>query len=588
MSVWSPNRAVAGVLIRQQERRLQRFLKQTSKAAQIQRDLLLAKIRYCAKSDFGRKHGFSSIHNAKDFRRQVPISQYDYYLPYIERVARGDVKAMFPDGERIIMFTLTSGTTGEPKLIPVTKNWLKEFKASWNLWGLKAFVDHPDGILTKIVSIVGNWDMRRTEANIPCGLASGLSTKYQHPFVRRYYSIPSDVFSIEDATSRYYTMLRLTLPDNVGLFITSTPATVVRFAQLGDEYREQLVRDIADGTLSQDISVSSDLRSSLQKRFRKANPTRATELERIIQRTGHLYPKDYWNLSLVACWLGGTVAGNAHQIPDYYGETARRDIGLISSEGRHTVPLDDNRPEGVLAFNHHYYEFIPAAEIHARNPTLLECHELEVGEKYFILMTTSSGLYRYNIYDLVQCNGYVGQAPIIEFLHKGGRISDMEGEKISERHVVKAVMHASTELGISVSSFTAIPLRPRNEPPYYGFMVEAKDVNNQGIAQRLLRGIDRWLMSHVAIYQTKRHDGYLGTPRLIRIPAGSWDRYRQSEVQRRKVGEEQYKHPCLALDPGFVNQFSAIDTVSLPETRTNRVPLPYFPQGADADRNAVA
>ncbi|MDH3717197.1 MAG: GH3 auxin-responsive promoter family protein, partial [Planctomycetota bacterium] len=439
MSVWSPSRAFASLLIRQQERRLQRFLNQTRQTAALQQEVLFSKIRKCASSQFGQEHGFSAIRNIDDFRRQLPIVEYDYYSPYIQRVARGEVGAMFPEGEQIIMFTLTSGTTGEPKLIPVTKTWLNEFKASWNLWGLKVFVDHPSGILRKIVSIVGNWDMRRTESNIPCGLASGLSTRHQHPFVRRYYSIPPSVFSIKDATSRYYTMLRLTLPEDVGLFVTSTPATVIRFAQLGDQFREQLIRDIANGSLSQDIDISADMRRRLRKRISVANPRRAAELERIVQRTGHLYPKDYWNLSQVACWLGGTVAGNVHQIPDYFGDTARRDIGLISSEGRHTVPLDDNRPEGVLAFNHHYYEFIPAGEIHSQHPTILECHELEVGQKYFILMTTSSGLYRYNINDLVQCNGYVGQAPIIEFLHKGDRIADMEGEKISERHIVNAV-----------------------------------------------------------------------------------------------------------------------------------------------------
>src|SRR5690606_13579380 len=142
--------------------------------------------------------------------------------------------------------------------------------------------------------------------------------------------------------------LRLSVPEATGLFLTATPATVVKFAVLGDEYKESLVRDVADGTLSDKFDVPSDVRRELAKRIRKPNPQPAKELEAIVRPTGRLYPKDYWDLSLVACWLGGTVGSYARHIPEYYGDVPTRDIGLLCSEGRFTSPMQDDTPGGVL------------------------------------------------------------------------------------------------------------------------------------------------------------------------------------------------------------------------------------------------
>ena len=95
----------------------------------------------------------------------------------------------------------------------------------------------------------------------------------------------------------------------------------------------------------------------------------------------------------------------------YFSQAPVRDIGLVASEGRMTIPLADGTPSGVLDIQSHYFEFVPEEESDSVRPTVLSADEVEVGCRYFILLTTSYGLYRYNICDLVQVTGFHNAYP---------------------------------------------------------------------------------------------------------------------------------------------------------------------------------
>lgn len=563
-------RALAGkILVPQVEKRYRNFERQLQNARKVQHDILFAKIRRCQSSQFGRDHHFDQIRTLDDFRRQIPIAEYDYYHPYVERVTHGEVTAMFPPGEKILMYTLTSGTTDIPKLIPVTKTWFDEYRKGWMVWGIKAFADHPALYYAKLAGVAGNWDMRRTPTDIPCGMASGLSARLQHPLVRMMYCVPASVFEIDDVDAKYYAALRASVPEASGLFLTATPATVVNFAKLADRWKETLIRDIAQGTISSDFEIPDAVRTEITKKQGRPRPDRARELETVVERTGRLYPKDFWPLSLVACWLGGTVGTYAQHIPEYYGDVPKRDIGLLCSEGRFTVPIEDNTPAGVLEIASHYYEFIPESEIESNSPTVLEAHELEVGRSYYILLTTSSGLYRYNILDVLRCVGFVGQAPVLEFLHKGQRVADMEGEKISEYQFVKAVEEVASAMGTTVTGFTAVPIRPaessdrRRSAPYYAIVLEKQDLADRAKAVEFIERLDRWIIDRNPMYQGKRADLYVGPPRLLRVATGTWAKYDAAQVASRGVSEDHYKHPCLVLDEGILNELEILEEVEV-------------------------
>src|SRR5262249_8299499 len=158
-----------------------------------------------------------------------------------------------------------------------------------------------------------------------------------------------------------------------------------------DAEKESLIRDIRDGTLSRDLDLTPEVRCDLESRLRP-RPDRARELEEVVNRTGHLYPKDVWPIPfLLGNWTGGSVGVYMRHYPQYYGDNAVREVGLVASEGRMTIPFADGTPSGILDLVSHYFEFIPEAEADSPQPTVLGAHELREGASYYILLTTGYG-----------------------------------------------------------------------------------------------------------------------------------------------------------------------------------------------------
>jgi hypothetical protein len=75
------------------------------------------------------------------------------------------------------------------------------------------------------------------------------------------------------------------------------------------------------------------------------------------------------------------------------------------------------------------------------------------------------------------------------------------------------------------------------------------------------------------MYRTKRDDQYLGSLAMVRIPKGSWAAYAATEVQRRGVSDDHYKHPCLVLDEAFLTRFPTIETVDALSAADGSFPL---------------
>jgi hypothetical protein len=552
-----------GMAIPYYRRKLQRFEALLQNAHARQRRRLFEKLRRCADTRFGRTHGFAQIKSLDDFRRQLPISQYDYFAPYIDDVARGHLDAMFPAHEEVLMFGTTTGTTGRPKLNPVTRTWLKEYRRSWEIWGVKSIVEHAEMIGTKLLQIIGPANLGRTPSGLSIGMISSVAIRYQNPVIKSFYAVPFELCDVGDPTAKYYTMLRFALINPVGFICAITPTNLLRLAVTGNEHRESLIRDLHDGTLRSDLDLPPELRKKWQRTIGVRRTERARQLERIVEETNALYPKDYWPLSLICCWLGGTIGYQSRELHRYYGSTPARDLGLVSTEGRHTIPLHDGRPEGVLAVDGNYYEFIPVAELASASPTTLECHELEPGGEYALLMTTSSGLYRYDIGDVVRCQGYVGQAPVLEFLHKTGQCADMEGEKVSGHQVAQAVETAARELKLRVDCFTAVAVRRDGDVPHYALLVERPAIEDAAAARNFLEIVDRELVRQNVMYAGKRNDRYIDAPRLLRLASGAWSEFIRGETQRGGPSESQYKHPALVADSSWLNRFHPVDTVTV-------------------------
>src|SRR5207245_1123973 len=198
---------------------------------------------------------------------------------------------------------------------------------------------------------------------IPCGSVTGLTAEMQNRIIRWLYCVPGCISKIKDPMAKYYVVLRLSLPRPVGMVVAANPSTLINLARAGDQHKESLIRDLHDGTLNPRIDVPGEIRAALARQLDRKHPKRARELEGIVRRTGTLYPRDFWPQNcILGNWTGGSVAAYLRHFPRYFGDTPIRDVGLIASEGRMTIPVADHTPSGVLDVTSHFFEFIPEAE----------------------------------------------------------------------------------------------------------------------------------------------------------------------------------------------------------------------------------
>ncbi|MFO0961116.1 MAG: GH3 auxin-responsive promoter family protein [Isosphaeraceae bacterium] len=550
--MWTFLKKIVGKRVVRRSRALAgEFLDMTRQARRAQEERLLALVRRNADSAFGRDHHFHEIRNAADFRRRVPIRGYDGHEPYIDRVRNGDIGALFGPGTQVLMFAMTSGTTARPKTIPVTEESLKNYRDGWTIWGIRAFDDHPvilEQGLMPILQLASDWKETTTAAGIPCGAITGLTASMQNRLVRTTYCMHAAASRIKDVRSKYYTALRLSAYRNVGTTIAANPSTMLGIARLGDIEKECLIRDLFQGTLDAKWDVPPDVRKAIGRKVRKKRKDAAKRLEAIVEEHGTLYPQHYWpELQFLANWTGGSMGAYLHDYPKYFGDRPVRDPGLIASEGRMSIPIEDNTPAGVLDIRHQYFEFLPEDQLGRDNPETVAAADLIEGREYFILPTTAGGLYRYQIHDLVRCVGFHNEAPVIAFLNKGAHISSLTGEKLSEFQVVEASNRAQKALGVHLTAFLLLPTW--GDPPHYTLLVELPDLKgNLEAADRLATAIDGQLQAINCEYENKRSTQRLGPVRIRLMPGGAWADFQRRRLAKSGGTVEQYKQPCLLPD----------------------------------------
>ena len=541
---WAPLRLQA-------KRQVPRWLACVRRTPEVQADLLRRLLEQSAETAFGRDFGLARARTIQDLRAAMPVAGYERAEPYIRRVAQGETEALFQRGTHIHMFALTSGTTATPKMIPVTDALLRDYRAGWQVWGVYALEDHYDAFGARLLQIASRMDEQTTPAGIPAGAMSGLTAHAQHPAVRWLYVMPPEACYADDTASKYYLASRLGLRHRRVMPITANPSTLLGLARAMDDRKEDLLRDLADGTLAGDVALDAARRRRLGRRL-KASPQRARALEAVVRRTGHLYPKDAWEIPLIGTWKGGTLSLYLREMPEYWGDAPTRDIGLIASEGRFSVPLRTEGSAGVLEVTGAFYEFVPEEEADSPNPPALLAHETEVGRRYFLVLSTASGLFRYAIGDLVEVTEHLGPAPIIRFLNKGQHVSNLTGEKLTEFQVVSAANETVARLGLAVRNYCLCPTW--DAVPYYSLLVEQGEVDADR-AGRLASEVDAALAKLNMEYDTKRRSGRLGPVRVKTIPAGAWRAYDAQAIARRKARVEQYKHKFLAIDVDFDRRF---------------------------------
>ena len=530
-----------------------RFEVLTQDPVRIQQEKLLAIVQKNADTEYGQRYGFSSIFSVADYQRRVPVIDYEDIRVDMNRTVAGE-KNIFT-AEDPVMFAQTSGTTGEPKYIPVTPTCQgREHKDQMRTWLFYAQRTHPDLFNSKVVSLVSPAVEGYTSSGLPYGSTSGHIYKNMPRLVRKVYSIPYEVFEIADYQAKYYAIMRIAIEHDVRFLATANPSSILKLCEKANAFSEDFIRDIRDGTLSHSVTIEDEIRRMIEQRLRP-NLHRARFLEQCRnRRNGTLLPGDFWpKLSLIGCWKGGTVGHYLDKFPALFDPDGRRpvpvrDWGYLSSEARGSVPLSDEGSQGVLTVATNFYEFVEADEVMAHSNdsgawNFLTADQLEQGKDYYIFITTTGGLYRYDINDIITVTGYYHATPQIAFLRKGRGMTSLTGEKVSVNQIIKCFQAASKATGAMPAHFKA---EADENKARYIFRVEFSMAEDEATQKRFLVSLDNELKEANIEYQAKRNSGRLNAP-LLHVMREGW--YERSRREQAAKGKRMFQAKTEVLSP---------------------------------------
>jgi hypothetical protein len=500
-----------------------RYERASRDAEAAQRAVLAEIVAVAADTVFGREHGLGQVRSYEEFRSKVPVRDYEGHRPYVDRHAKGEAGVLFPG--KPLMYTRTSGTTALPKLIPISPyNFERTIKNRGKLW-LYGLSRHFPGIYSgQDFTVVSPAVEGHTEDGTAFGSLSGLIYKNIPEFVKLVHTIPYEVITIKDYDAKAYCLLRLGVPADVTAIFTGNPATVLNLVTKADLWKEEIIRDVRDGTLKPDLDVEPQIRRAIEERLEPSDE-RARELEAIASAKGGFRPAGYWpNLKLVHTWTNGNCALVLPKLKVWFEEeTPVLDFGYIASEITAADLIDPATNGSLLALLSGFYEFSPVEDVDAPDKRFLMAHELEIGSRYYIYVTTFSGLFRYDMNDIVEVVGVHNRAPILKFLFKGKGVTSIQGEKVSEAQFMDAVKRASEGTKVRCDFFVGYANPERD---LYELYVELLDDPGKAGRDALGAAVDATLREINLEYDAKRASQRLKPIEIIPLGPNAFQRYR--------------------------------------------------------------
>lgn len=524
---------------------LQRFLQATKRPAATQRNVLREILRANAESAFGRAHSFADIATYDAYRTAVPVADYESLRPYIEERKNDSSPSLTTEAP--VFYARTSGTTGDPKFIPLTKSGIRRARVTQRLFAETQYSG--SGMYRgKILAIASPAVEGRMADGNPYGSATGMIYQSMPRLVRGKYVIPPEIFGIADYDVKYYTIAALALreEDITGL-AASNPSTLVRLLAVINRHLGTLLVDIADGSLSVAEHLTAAQRKAVARRFVR-NPSRARRLEYLRLRNGRISFADAWpNLQGVVTWTGGSCGVVLPALCEALPEAARIiEAGYAASEMRGTINIDVERNLCLPTMLDNFFEFVERAGWERGFRHFLTLDQLTEGGEYYVFVTTREGLYRYDMNDIVRVTEYFNETPVLAFVQKGRGVTSITGEKLHEDQISQAIAEARSRGLVNTSFFVALADEARAE---YRLYLEPDGAPGLGAAE-LAADLDRRLAELNIEYAEKRASGRLGALRAAYIAPGTGDAYTRALLAsgqrdgQLKVQPLQYLRDC--------------------------------------------
>ena len=508
-------------------------------------------LEYAKDSEWGKAHNFAQILEAKTadelyarWQKNVQPQDYEDLRPFVERHKNGEENVLFPG--KPMMYATTSGTTKEPKWVPITNEYYSNvYSKMTHLWLYSFMMHRPKVFEGKCLSIVGKAIEGAAPDGTVYGSVSGVTRRDCPEFMKSLYAESADVFSIADYKARYYTLMRTGIELDIYLLITANPSTIIEMQKNVNENFEDYVKDIENGTLKADLNIPADVRKALEPCY-KPNPKRAAELRELKAKYGNLLPKHFWpNIQVLTTWKCGNTRVYMEKFTDFFPEhMLYQEFGYFASECRTGLVM--NGANDTVLFPHmHYFEFVKQEDIENPNPRFYQLTELEQGKRYCVYVTTYAGLYRYNMNDLIEVTGKYKTIPTIQFIQKINGIVSMTGEKIHERQFMEAVEEAEKETGIKTQFYVGFA---DIEQSTYRFYFEfADDSVTQETADKFGKVVDEKLQKINCEYEGKRVSFRVNDPQSFILQKDSFEAYKKNCIER-GTRDGQFKLNLLMQD----------------------------------------
>ena len=472
---------------------------------EVQDELLKRLLLSGRPTEFGELYNFDEIVHYEDFKRKVPISTYEDLSPYIERIMRGEQNILWPTP--IKWFSKSSGTTNaRSKFIPVSPESLEEchYKAGKDL----------------ISIYVNNYPDTQIFTGKSLGVGGSLQENNLDPTHTSHYG---DVSAV----------IMQNLP--VWAQFLRTPSLETALMNDWEEKIEKLARETADVNVTQLAGV----------------PTwTVLLLQRVAEIKGKSSVLEVWpNLEV---FFHGAVAFHPYRklfrqvIPSdemHYWETYN------ASEGFFGIQDQPDSEDLLLMLDYGiFYEFIPMDQLDRDYPDAIGLEEVEIGKNYAMVITTNSGLWRYQIGDTVRVTS---KSPYrIRISGRTKHFINAFGEEVIVENAESAITKACEVTGAVIENFTAAPV----------YLEQGKRGGHEWIIEfRVMpRSMDEFnaildstLRSLNSDYDAKRaHDLALVAPKIHAVTEGTFYNWMK---KRGKLGG-QNKVPRLSNNREYIDE----------------------------------
>lgn len=398
--------SVVNWFIKQRIDQIQNFI---DHPIETQKGILSSLLYHAEETEYGKIHGFSSVSNYEDFKRNVPIVSYEDFEPYIEKARQGQRDIIWPG--LIRQFAKSSGTTNaKSKFIPITDESLEycHFKAGKDLVSIYAN-NHPENQLFAYKN-----------------LRLGGSAEVYEQFNTKF----GDLSAI--------------LIDNLPFWveITTTPSKKVSLMSEWETKLKAIVSEVKNAEVGSLTGVPSWMMVLLQRVLKETNAGSISEI----------WP----NLEV---FFHGGISFKHYR--DQYRQIIGKDINYYeiynASEGFFGIQDQHGSDEMLLMLDYGiFYEFIPMEDFGKENPRVLSLENVEKNKNYALVITTNGGLWRYLIGDTV-C--FTSLNPFrIKISGRTKHYINAFGEELMIDNVECALHKACEKTGAQITEYTGAPI----------------------------------------------------------------------------------------------------------------------------------